>query len=611
VSQTDPAPGKVRFGPFELDRESGELLKEGLRIKLQDQPLQILCILLEHPGRIVNREELKNRIWPADTFVEFDQGLYSAIRRLRDALGDSAESPRYVETMARRGYRFVAKLEQAPVSQPNSSHRRRNLALVGLAVVALTAALFVLIRSHGRSGRAVDAPIHSLAVLPLVSVSQDPRQDYFADGMTDELITDVAQIAELRVISRTSSLHYKGTHKTLPQIAQELHVDAIVEGTVDREGNRVRIRIQLIRARDDRHLWAHAYERDMQDVLRLQSDAARDIAEHVRLKLLPYATVRAVNPQAYESYLRGRHQLSGATSQADLESSIASFQAALSEDPGSALGYAGLAESYVALSDYYLPPREVLPKAETAARKALEIDERLSEAHDALGWVEFVYGWKWSAAEQHLKRAIELNSNNALAHDHYANLLSSLGHHPESLIESQRARDLDPFSLIIQANRGFYFYMARDFDFAIEEERKALELDPNCYTCRTYLALAYAQEKRFSEALAEVGPVKLPQASPIDVATTGCVLAGAGEQHQAKQLLQDLQQLTAKRFVCPYELATTHLALGDREQALRKLEEAYQVRSICMIWLKVDPRLDPLRSDQRFQDLMHRVGFTP
>jgi tetratricopeptide (TPR) repeat protein len=224
--------------------------------------------------------------------------------------------------------------------------------------------------------------------------------------------------------------------------------------------------------------------------------------------------------------------------------------------------------------------------------------------------VQFVYGWNWREAEQHLKRAIELNASNALAHDHYANLFSSLGRHAESLVESQRARDLDPFSLIIQANRGFYFYMARDFDGAIEEERKAIELDPNCYTCRTYLALAYAQKKRFSEALAEAETVKLPQASPIDIATTGCVFAGAGEERKARQLLQKLEHQRSRRFVCPYEIATTYLALGEREQALRRLEEAYRARSICMIWLAVDPRLDTLRSDRQFQDLVRRVGFT-
>jgi len=386
-------------------------------------------------------------------------------------------------------------------------------------------------------------------------------------------------------------------------------VDAIVEGTVAREGNRIRIRMQLVRAQDDRHLWAQAYDRDLQDVLRLESNAARDIADQIRIKLLPGTQAGVVIPEAYEAYLRGRHQLNAATSEADIERSIESFELAIAKDPQSALGYSGLAGSYVALSDYYRPPREVLPKAREAARRALELNEKLSEAHDALGWVEFIYGWNWPAAGQHFKRAIELNSGNALAHDHYANYLSSLGRQTDSSAESRRAQEIDPLSLVIRADSGFYSYMGRDYDRAIEQEHEALELEPNCYTCSTYLALAYVQKRQFREALNEVRRVQMPEASPIDVATTGCVIAAAGERENALKLLRNLRQFARQRFVCPYEIATTYVALGDRDKALRELESAYQARSVCMIWLGVDPRLDGLRSDVRFQDLVHRVGF--
>ena len=458
-------------------------------------------------------------------------------------------------------------------------------------------------------GRSVPKPITSLAVLPLENLSGDPDQEYFAEGMTDELITDLAQLGDLRVISRTSVMHYKGTQKTLPQIAQELNVEAVIEGTVTRAGDRIRMRAQLIRAADDRHLWAQSYDRDYHDVLLLQRVAARDIANQVRTKLLPENPARSVNPKAYEAYLHGRYQLNTATSEQDIERSIANFELAMTEDPQSALGYAGLAVSYVALSDYYRPPNEVLPRAEEAAKRALELDEKLSEAHDALGWVDFIYRWDWTAAERELQRAIELNSSNALAHDHYANFLLSVGRHAQAFAESRQAQALDPLSFWIHADSGLYFFMGRQYDSAIEHERMALELEPNCYTCHTYLALAFAQKGRLAEAVAEARRVRVPQASPIDVATAGSVIAAAGERAEAEELVSGLLHARKRRFVCPYEIATTYLALGERDEAIRWLEKAYQAHSICMIWLGVDPRLDPLRSEPRFEDLLQRVGL--
>ena len=453
--------------------------------------------------------------------------------------------------------------------------------------------------------------IQSVVILPLENLSKDTEQEYFAEGMTDQLTTNLAKLGGLRVISRTSAMRYKGTRKPLAEIARELHVDAVVEGSVLRSGDRVRISAQLVDAATDQHLWAESYERDLRDVLALQSDVARGIADQIRIKLLPGQPARPVNPEAYEAYLRGRYELNAATSEADIDRSISSFELAMTKDPQSALGYAGLAVSFVALSDYYRPPREVMPKAKEAARKALELDEKLSEAHDALGWVEFIYGWNWSRAEQHLKRAIELNAGNALAHDHYANYLSSFARHTEAIAESQRAQEIDPLSLVIQADSGLYFYMSREYDRAIEQEHRAVDLAPNCYTCRTYLALAYAQKTQFAEALSEARRVRLPEASPIDVAATGSVIASAGERAEAERLLRDLRQVARRRFVCPYEIATTYLALGERNEALRWLEKAYAARSVCMIWLGVDPRLDPLRSDPRFQDLLRRIGLPP
>ena len=562
VSSTD----RVQFGVFELDLQNAELRKSGVKVKLQEQPLKILQALLENPGQIVTREELRSRMWPAKTFVEFDQGLYNAMARLRETLGDSSENPRFVQTVARRGYRFIA-----PVTVPKertssettpgiagsgwfSVHRWISSVVAGLLGGAL---LLVIVLGFDVAGardwlRSRTTPIRSVAVLPLQNLSNDPQQEYFADGMTDELITELAQAGNLRVISRTSAMSYKNTKKTLPRIAHELNVDAILQGSVVRAGDRVRITAQLIQAEGDRHLWARSYERDLRNVLALQDEIARDIVREVRANLRPTPPPRQVNPESYEAYLRGRHDLNNATSEADLESSISNFNLAIANDPQSALAYSGLAVAYAALADFYRAPNEVMPKAKAAATHALQLDETLSEAQDALGWVEFAYEWNWPEAEQRLRRALELNPGNALAHDHYAYFLASLRGQNEAFAENQLARELDPFSLTILADSSFYFYMGRQYDRAIDQGRKALQLDPSCYTCRTYVALAEVQKGEFREAIREIGPVKFPEAAPIDVATTVSILALAGETTRARSLEKNLQALMQQRYVCPY-----------------------------------------------------------
>jgi TolB-like protein/Tfp pilus assembly protein PilF len=585
---------------------------------------------------VVTREELRQALWPGDTFVDFDHGLNNAINRLREALGDSAESPRFLETLPRRGYRFIAAVESIPSASPQDSGahvedssttpsptagdkvaapsvksskasvslRARLWIATGAGGAALLA-LLVSLNTGGLRQRLLGATatgrIQSIVVLPLENLSGDPSQEYFADGMTDELITQLAQINGLRVISRTTAMQYKGTRKSVPEIRRELHVDGIVEGTVFRSGEQVRISAQLVDSSTDQHVWAQSYERDLRDILALQKE--------VRANLLPGEQPRAVNPQAYEAYLRGRHDLNAATSKADLEYSITDFNSALGKDPQFALAYSGLALSYLALADFYVAPHEVMPRAEEAARKALELDEGLSEAHDALGYVELIYRWDWPAAQQHLQRAIELNPSNALAQDHYASYLSDLGRHAEAFATSERARALDPLSLLIQGNNGMYFFLGRDYGRAIEREHKALELDAKCNTCRTYLAIALAQSRRLPEALKEARLVRLPDANPLDVATAASAIAAAGQRAEAEALLRRLQQLGKQRWVCPYELGTTYLALGDKEQALRELENAYQAHSICMVWAKDDPRLDPLRSEPRFQAILQRMSF--
>src|SRR5579864_908426 len=538
---------RVQFGVFELDLQRAELRKQGTKVKLQEQPLKVLQVLVETPGEIVTHEQLRTRIWPATTFVEFDQGLYSAMARLRDALGDSSDNPRFIQTVARRGYRFIAPvrpLSTAPLTQPALEQPQRDTrrpAVLRRFLVSILAGLLgggllvAVVLGFDIAGarewlRSRTTPIRSIAVLPLQNLSNDPQQDYFADGMTDELITELAQVGNLRVISRTSAMYYKNSKKTLPQIAHELNVDAVLEGSVLRAGDRVRITAQLIQADGDRHIWAQSYERNLRDVLALQGDVARGIVGQVRAQLRPRGTAHAVNPEAYDAYLRGRHDFDNATSEADLQSSISNFELAIAKDPQSALGYSGLAVAYSALADFYRAPHDVMPKAKQAATHALGLDETLSEAHDALGWVEFAYEWNWADAERHLKRALELNSANALAHDHYAYFLASLKGRDEAYSENQIARELDPFSLTILADSSFYFYMGRQYDRAIEQGGRALDLDPNCSTCRTYVALAEVQKGEFKEALREIEPVRFPEAAPIDVATTVSILALAGDR---------------------------------------------------------------------------------
>lgn len=620
----------VQFGVFELDLHRAELRKQGVKVKLQEQPLKILQLLLETPSQIVSREQLRARVWPANTFVEFDKGLYSAMARLRDTLGDNSESPRFIETVARRGYRFIAPvmapetdsptfrlLGESPESRLPSSDatplvgtRLAASLFAGLLGGALLLAIIVGLNMAGAREwlHSRTHPIHSIAVLPLENLSHDPNQEYFADGMTDELITELAHDSGLRVISRTSAMYYKGTKRTLPQIAGELNVDAVIEGSVLRAGDRVRITAQLIEAKGEQHLWGHSYERDLRDVLALQRDVAAGVVRGVRATLRSSESPHPVNPEAYEAYLRGRHDFNNATSEADLERSIGDFDLAIAKDPQSAFGYSGLAVAYAALADFYRAPHDVMAKAKNAATRALELDETLSEAHDALGWVEFAYEWNWPVAEQHLKRALELNPGNALAHDHYAYYLATLGK-SQAFSENQIARELDPLSLTILADSSFYFYMLRQYDRAIEQGKRALELDKNCSTCRTYIALAEVQKGEFKEALDVIAPVTFPVGAPIDVATTGSILALAGERERALHVARDLQTNMKHHYVCPYEMATTYAALGDKDKAFAWLQEAYRAHSICVIWLNNEPRFDSLRSDPRFSELVRQVGL--
>jgi TolB-like protein/DNA-binding winged helix-turn-helix (wHTH) protein/cytochrome c-type biogenesis protein CcmH/NrfG len=615
----------IRFGVFELDLRNRELRKKGARVKLQQQPFDLLQILLERRPDVVTREEIRERLWPVGVHVDFDRSLNKAVVKLREALGDDAESPRFVETLPRHGYRFIApvatdqgppELAEEPTPAGTSSppvfppvavrDRRFPVAIAVLGVVLGSAWLLgrPLWRAPGGIGR---SGIHSLAVLPLQNLSGDPSQNYFADGITDELTTDLARIGSLRVISRTSTMRYADHPKPMSQIVKDLNVDAVIEGSVVRAGNRVRITAQLIDARHDAHLWAQSYERDLGEILELQASVALDIAGQVRANLSieergVFQSHRAIKPEAYEAYLRGRNEI-GKQTQDSLRNSVPYFQRAIDLDPLYAGAYAGLADSFTLLANYaVLPPNEVFPRAEAAARKAIELEPSLGEAHASLAFVRHHFDWDWSGAEAEYKRALQLSPGLPQAHLRYAEYLSNAGRHEEALREINRARDLDPLSLTAAGNVGRVLFYARRYDDTIREMRSMLVLNPDRIYARIYLAMAYLQKHMYAEAIAEFERVDAIRGEP--GVGLGEAYALAGRAKEAEHVLRELEAPSSSGTLDWVFIAGVYAALGDKDQAFAWLEKAYDNRDFFMTYLGVDPWLDPLRSDPRFGRLM-------
>jgi TolB-like protein/DNA-binding winged helix-turn-helix (wHTH) protein/Flp pilus assembly protein TadD len=628
------APVRLRFGVFEVDLRAGELRKHGVRLRLQEQPFQVLAMLLERPGETVTREELRNRLWTAETFVDFDHGVNKAVNRIRDALGDSATSPRFVETVARRGYRFIADVtivegappagveakadhllrpegvSVAPVAAPPPRLRRWHLWVITGIALALASILVAVWALQSRAPQ--PALIRSLAVLPLDNLSGDSSQEYFADGMTDELIATLGQISALRVISRTSVMPYKRARKPLPQIAHELNVDAVVEGTVLRSDGRVRITAQLIEARDDRHLWSETYDGDLRDTLTLQNKVAQAIAEQIRINLKPQeqATLKhgkVVDPQAYEAYLKGRYFWNKRTGD-DFEKAVDYFNQAIARDPNYAQAYSGLADTYALMGDWeygVLAPREALPRAKAAAVKALQLDDTLGEAHTSLAFCFDVFDWDLKSAEAEFRRAIELNPSYATAHHWYAWHLSLSGSNVNAIAEMKKAKNLDPVSLIINADLAELLLIAHFPDESIEQSRKTIEMDVNFALAHNQLAVAYLQRRRQDEAIAELQKaVQLSSGSPTCTANLARAFAVSGRRNEAVQLLDDLKKRSRPDVS---EVAVVYAALGDNDQAMTWLEKGYEERFNPSVLLR--PGFDPLRADRRFQDLERRVGL--
>ena len=611
------APVRLRFGVFEVDLRAGELRKHGVRLRLQEQPFQLLAMLLERPGETVTREELRNRLWTAETFVDFDHGVNKAINRIREALGDSATSPRFVETVARRGYRFIADVtvvDETPPVRPEVKAGRRwyppVTAGIALAVVSIVVAVWTF---QSRGPRL--APIHSLAVLPLENLSGDASQEYFADGMTDELIATLGQISALRVISRTSVMAYKRARKPLPQIAGELNVDALVEGTVLRSGDQVRITAQLIEGRDDKHLWSETYDGDRRDALTLQHKVARAIAEQIRINLNAHeqATLRhdrVVDPEAYEAYLKGRYFWNKRTGD-DLQKAVEYFNQAISRDPNYAQAYSGLADAYALLGDWeygVLAPKEAFPRAKAAAVRALELDNTLSEAHTSLAFCLDAFDWDLKSADTEFRRGIDLNPGYATAHHWHAWHLSMLGKNDDAIAEMKKAQRLDPLSLIINADFAELLLIAHFVDESIQQSRRTIEMDVNFPLAHNQLAVAYLQRGRHDEAIAELQKaVQLSAGSPICTANLARAFAASGRRNEAVHLLRELRTRSSASYSNASEIAVVYAALGDTDQAMSWLEKGFEERFNPSVLLR--PGFDALRADRRFQELERRIGI--
>jgi TolB-like protein/DNA-binding winged helix-turn-helix (wHTH) protein/Tfp pilus assembly protein PilF len=628
----------VQFGDFAVDLRSGELHKEGVKIKLQEQPFRLLVLLLEHAGEVVSRDELRQRLWPEDSFGAFDDGLNTAIKKLRDALGDSAEKPQIIETLPKHGYRFllpVTTVAPEPCSESSTQtsdagsqvlrnplwskakswSRSRTALLFATGTAALLLVVY-LVRPHVRPQPTAASGKIMLAVLPFENLSGDPEQEFFSDGMNEEMITNLGglQPERLGVIARTSAMRYKGASSSLPQVGQDLGVQYVLEGSVRRSGDRVRITAQLIQVSDQTHLWAQTYDRNLRDMFAIQTEVARAIADEISLKLPPEQQrlneASTVNPEAFQLYLNGRYFFHRGTD--GMPRAVENFQRAIAKDPDYALAYSGLADAYTTQALWgWESPKLALEQAKVAAEKALALNSSLAEAHASSAYVK-LYSWDFRGAEEEFRRALELNPSYANAHHWYSHCLVALGRMDESLTETNRALIFDPLDLSIQTHLGWHHYYAREYDQVIAPIRKALEGDASPrgrVAPHAILGAMYEQKGMYDEAIANFrDAVGQSGGIPVYVAQLAHAQAASGNRAEALRLLEELKR-PRQKYVPPEEIAAVYVALRQKETAFEWLEQAYRIRSASLINLKVDPRFDSLRSDQRFTDLVRRVGL--
>lgn len=573
--------GVLAFGPFELDLGNCELRREGIPVPLQPQPFKVLSLLARNAGRLVSRDEIRADVWGADTFLDFDQALNYCVRRIRSALADDVSAPRYVETRQRLGYRFVAAVAE----------------------------------SSTQAKRPVGGKI-MLVVLPFQNLSGEEEQDYFSDGLTEELTTHLGRLnpERLGVIARTSAMRYKGTTDSVEQIGRRLRVNYLLEGSVRRAGNRVRITVQLIQVSDQTHVWADSYERDLGDVLALQSDVARAVAREIQVTLgsrerKRLAEGRRIEPRALDAYLKGRY-FWNKRSKETLHKSVHYFESAIQEDSGYAEAYAGLADCYLRMLDLgYLSTPDAVGKARAATDKALELDDRLAEAHTSLAHRSF-HEFEWAMADSAFRRAIDLDPNCGIAHYYYANFLAAMRRFDRAIGEAQRALEIDPMSPGTGVNATLVLYFAGRYTDAINHGLRALEIDPGYIRAHYYLGLVYEQEGQHDRAIDAFRKSLTPATEgPGTRAALAYSYGLAGERRKVLGLARELEQIAAKAYVSPYDFVLTSLALEENDLAMSWLTRAYEARSSYMAFVRADPRLKALHSDARFRELLGRMEF--
>jgi len=565
---------QYEFGQYRLDAAGRVLFRNGARLDLTPKAIDVLIALAQAAGNPVTKGELLAKVWKG--VIVGDSSLTFHISMLRRSLGGG-----YIETLPKRGYRFAGAISR---SDPSAASQ------------------------HG--------PIRSLAVLPLASLTRGIPAGRFADAMTEAVIMGLAQLRELRVASRTSVMQYLGSRQGLPQIGAELKVDALVEGAVQLEGRRVRINARLVRVADDHSLWAGSYDRDLEDVLKLQNEVARTIAQQIQLNLTPHdharlSSARTVDPEAYRLCIKGRHLWVKRTEES-VNRAISCFHKAIALDPQHAAAYSGLADCYSSLGFSFdigsHRPTEIQPRARAAAERALQLDDSLADAHNSLAYVRLNYDWDWKGAEREFRRSLELNPGYAHAHHWYAHFLVSHGRSDQGLAESHKALELEPLSPVMNLHLGWHYWYARQFDAALEQLAKTLELEPNYGLAYWYRGLAYALTDRYAPALRELSTARrLLKSSRMVEADIGYVHALAGDRTRARKVIASLKREAGRGYVNPFELALIHIGLGDREPAFACLEAAFRERSDLLVYLRVDPRLDPIRDDPRFDALDRRV----
>ena len=621
---------RIAFDRFELDLRSLELRKDGRRIRLQAQPFRLLALLVEQAGEVVTREEVCRTLWQTDTFVDFDHGVAAAVNKIREALGDCPEKPRFIETLPKVGYRFIGQIKRdlpqvAALPLPEVAPRpgaqvakwpARRLQIIGeigIVVVALLCTLgWKMVRDRNLTfGRLPQ--IRSLAVLPLANLSGEADQDYFADGMTEALITDLGKIGSLRVISRTSVMQYKGTKKPLPEIARDLNVDAIIEGTVSRSGNHLRITANLLQASPEKHLWAESYDSEAGDALTVEGQLARAVAHKIQVTLTPkeknlLATPRPVDPEAQDLYFRGGYVVKQGTEEAQ-KKAIRYFQRAIEKDPGYAAPYAALGTVYALWMPGENSPRERMPKAREFALKALSLDNGVLYAHYALGAIALFYDWDWTTAENEFQRELELNPNHVLTHESIARALVTRGKTEEAVAEAKRARRLSP-AVADWDYSVWIFILARRYDLARELAQEEVDLEPNFPWGHFNLAQVYEQDGRAEDGAREfLRADELLGTDPKELEKLNRAMAKDGAKGYWNRKVENYRESAKSGYVPPVLTAMACIRIGDKQCVFEWLEKGFQERDDLMIHLKVEPVFDGLREDPRFQALVHRVGI--